>query len=425
MKKNLKKASWLMAVIIAAFSIASGCKKNNELQSSSPAAENFLPASPSASKAINTVVSNLESEFLQNDYRADFINWHGQPLWDKAIELKKDAANAIVLIPTSKAGNIEAFIAARLKDGAVVYELHRRSAVEANVPEPSGMGINAVFTRGMLAYFNNSIYNKVDQVPAATYAALQKAAANNNNGNGTAAGRMVTVTICYNVGYCADCIGPEGVQVCCYTQKVCTTITYDDGTGGGIIIIGGGGIGGGGTGGDGGPGPVGCSPTQSSWYSENPAPAPCEVSNCEAKLYEFANAGKPVSGSVTEVTESETQSEMNKSYNWKIYSAVTWGLLSYEKAVLEKVYYPSSGQNLWEYKSFVHDKIVAVGFNIGGSRTFVDIGATINKTKAMANVRIDYTVTSKVSLIVCDLEVTIPYNANKQFRVPATALFGD
>ncbi|HRI25435.1 MAG TPA: hypothetical protein PLZ45_12225, partial [Ferruginibacter sp.] len=65
-----------------------------------------------------------------------------------------------------------------------------------------------------------------------------------------------------------------------------------------------------------------------------------------------------------------------------------------------------------------HIKIAESGIVFGGTRTFQDLGATINitPTKMSAWVRIDFSVSSKV---ICFANpVTIPYNANKTFYAP-------
>jgi hypothetical protein len=360
MKKNLKTASWLVAVIIATFSIVQGCKKNGALDNSNPSIQSFLPAKTQANSAIATVVNDLESKLLQKDYSADFISWHGQPLWDKAIQLKKGEADAVFLIPVSKNSNISAFIAASIKDGTVTYELHRRKAVEANVHEASGLNINPIFIRGMLAYFNYSIYNKVDQVPDAVYYALQKEVPG-NTATGTAAEKVVT--FCYNVGYCTDCPGlPE---VCCYTKKVCVSIWYDD-SGGGIIV--GGGTGGGPHGG-GNPGgnPGNCTPTQSTWYSDAPAPDPCQDVSCDQAAYNLINGTSAVSIDLSETTISETQEERTKVYEWIcLVNYGGWRVVSTEKGVHKKINDLDPNKQ-WEWVSLEHQGIDKKGVTIGGS----------------------------------------------------------
>lgn len=141
---------------------------------------------------------------------------------------------------------------------------------------------------------------------------------------------------------------------------------------------------------------------------------------CEEKTEAYANEGNSMNGPVTEDPEIFiNQYTRKKPYNWKIYSAGAWGLLSYEEATVERVQYVgTSYQYRWEYVDFIHKRIAAVGSNFGGTRTFEDLGATINisPTKTKASVRIDFSVTSKIldAPIPCP-DVTIPYNANKDF----------
>jgi hypothetical protein len=144
---------------------------------------------------------------------------------------------------------------------------------------------------------------------------------------------------------------------------------------------------------------------------------------CQAAMNNFVAAGRVVSGPVSEITNTQDNTEWNKTYVWKIYDAVTWFLHSKENAVLEKVYYPSSGQSLWQFKSIVHDKIVSSGASIGGDRTSTDLGANINKTLFSAQVRIDFSVTHKILCNDCPTPippVTEMLNANTILRIAGT-----
>jgi hypothetical protein len=136
---------------------------------------------------------------------------------------------------------------------------------------------------------------------------------------------------------------------------------------------------------------------------------------CQAQLDAMVAAGEVVTNSpITETTETQTNTEWTKRYSWVIFKAVSWGLLSYERAVLEKVYYPSSNQRLWEFKTFEHTSIGEFGMTAVGSYSHADLGATINKTKYSAYVQVDFSVTSKA----CTVAVTNVYNANKRFVAP-------
>jgi hypothetical protein len=146
---------------------------------------------------------------------------------------------------------------------------------------------------------------------------------------------------------------------------------------------------------------------------------------CQALMNNFVAAGRTVNGPVTETTNSIDNTEWNKTYVWKIYDAVTWFLYSYEDAVWEKIYYPSSGQSLWQFKSITHRYIKESGVNVGGSRSFVDNGATINKTLFSAQVRIDFSVTHKVTCSSCASPIP-PYtellNATNVFKIPGSVI---
>jgi hypothetical protein len=142
---------------------------------------------------------------------------------------------------------------------------------------------------------------------------------------------------------------------------------------------------------------------------------------CQAQLDAMVAAGSVVSNApIEETTVSITNTEWIKNYSWKIFSAAnTWGLLSYDKGTLEKVYYPSSNKTFWEYKAFEHTKIGEAGFTAGGSRSFADLGATINKTRYTVYEQVDFSVTNNYRL--CN--VTNVYNATNKFTAPNQVLY--
>jgi hypothetical protein len=138
---------------------------------------------------------------------------------------------------------------------------------------------------------------------------------------------------------------------------------------------------------------------------------------CQAQLDAMVAAGEVVTNSpITETTETQTNTEWTKRYSWVIFKAVSWGLVSYERAVLQKVYYPSNNQSLWEYKTFDHVSIGEFGMAAMGTYSHADLGATINKTKYSAYVQVDFSVTSKTCGGV--IGITNVYNANKRFVAP-------
>lgn len=147
-------------------------------------------------------------------------------------------------------------------------------------------------------------------------------------------------------------------------------------------------------------------------------------STCQQQLQEFANEGNAISGPVYTATESNNGSIWVKSYNWLIFQAGTWGLMSYEKGTLEKKYYPNN-QNRWEFQSFDHMDVLPVGTSIGGNRTFQVAGAPIiNMTPTRMSVwmRIDFSVTSSIACLPFS-PLTNVYNANKTFYAPNTVVY--
>jgi hypothetical protein len=136
---------------------------------------------------------------------------------------------------------------------------------------------------------------------------------------------------------------------------------------------------------------------------------------CVQQSPTFANAGGSVSGPINSVTLFNDGIDWEVNYDWKIFAAGTWGLFSYEKGILKKKTY--SNGDRWEYQTFTHRFITDAGANIGGTRTWQDLGATINlsPTGVAAWVRIDYKVTS--SVVGC-VPLNLNYNANKIFYAP-------
>lgn len=151
------------------------------------------------------------------------------------------------------------------------------------------------------------------------------------------------------------------------------------------------------------------------------------VAECQASFNTFVAQGKAINGVPTEISGAQTTTRWPKTYKWMIYDAVTWFLISYEKAVWKKVYYPSSGQNLWEFESFVHDRVEAEGTNIGGVRSFSLIGTPEpNMQKYSTYLRIDYKVkhTPMCSLLPLVEDVIPPVEVSHYseciFRIPGS-----
>jgi hypothetical protein len=151
------------------------------------------------------------------------------------------------------------------------------------------------------------------------------------------------------------------------------------------------------------------------------------LAECQASFNAFVVQGAAVSGIPTVISGVQTATRWPKTYKWMIYDAVTWFLISYEKAWWKKVYYPSSGQNLWEFESFVHDRVESEGTNIGGTRSYTVIGTPEpNMQKYSTYLRIDYKVkhTPMCSLLPLVEDVIPPveltHYSENIFRIPGS-----
>ncbi len=136
--------------------------------------------------------------------------------------------------------------------------------------------------------------------------------------------------------------------------------------------------------------------------------------SCQSQLTAFSNQGHSTFSPVAEQTLTETSSSIKKKYIWKAYTAGTWGLLSYEEGVIAKIPGPNN-ITVKQFESFTHTSMASVGFSIGGTRTFQDLGASINVTPFHVQEQLDFTVTHKVACIVTD--ITLPYTATAQFNI--------
>ncbi|MEI7735206.1 MAG: hypothetical protein WCI49_07045 [Ferruginibacter sp.] len=144
---------------------------------------------------------------------------------------------------------------------------------------------------------------------------------------------------------------------------------------------------------------------------------------CAQQNEEFANMGHAVNGVVTENTILNNGTNWKKRYSWVIFTAGTWGLISYEEGELKKVHYATNNIDLWEFQSFTHLTVLETGVNVGGSRTFSIVTPTINISPIKTSVfmEIPFTVTSTVN---CPGVPSLihPFSASKRFYAPNTIL---
>jgi hypothetical protein len=137
--------------------------------------------------------------------------------------------------------------------------------------------------------------------------------------------------------------------------------------------------------------------------------------NCQAQLDAMVAEGQVVTnGPITETTVSQTNLEWAKTYKWLVFTAGFWKLYSFDKIHWKRVYYPSSNQTMWEYKSAEHIKMDHEGTTAGGERTYSDNGATYNNTLYTVYVHLDFGVTNKA----CGITRSDLYNGETKIVAP-------
>lgn len=391
----------MYTVTLAAVLVLNGCKKNTADLSASPQVEQML-AHKAGNAATEKVITNLRLQLQKKDYSADFLKWHGQPLWDDALTLKKDDNNFILLVPAKKNNTIASFIAARLKEGKYEFELHRRSALQKNLEEYSAMNINAEKSQVLLSYFTNKLLNKVDNVPYDLYNSLQANTKTSNTGNNNPSPDNY-ITICWNVGYCGPDACPPGSPeggVCCTTHQVCQSFWFSDdggGLGGGCPSCPPGGGGGNPGGGGGNPG---CGGANGVWYSESPTPCPGDNGDCSSVLNNVTSLPQNTDiSTIKKVIDDETQ---NVTKVWMFHFIfvntptmwMNYNYLSKESGTIKKV---SAGPwppdfTYWIWQSLSHVSTSSEGSGFGLTATLQDVSATPIINGDYAKMQLNYTI---------------------------------
>jgi hypothetical protein len=143
-------------------------------------------------------------------------------------------------------------------------------------------------------------------------------------------------------------------------------------------------------------------------------------SQCQAQLDAMVAEGQVVTnGPITETTVSQTNLEWEKTYKWLVFTAGFWKLYSFDKIRWQRVYYPSTNRNMWEYKSAQHVKLDHEGTTAGGERTYSDNGATFNNTLYTVYVHLDFSVTHKA----CSINVTNGYYGDTKIVAPNQVVY--
>ena len=123
-----------------------GCKKignREELMVSEGNIEEFLKLPANSSLELKVVLADLRRQLSRQNFAAQFVQWHGQPQWSKAIKLHGKGGFFSLLIPCIKTNKVTTFIVASQKlGGGILFELHRRSSLDNKIPEYSYIGLN-------------------------------------------------------------------------------------------------------------------------------------------------------------------------------------------------------------------------------------------------------------------------------------------
>ncbi|MBK7884724.1 MAG: hypothetical protein IPJ81_13785 [Chitinophagaceae bacterium] len=251
----LQKHCAVLTLLFLLALVQQSCTKTNEAAVAVPATsvDNFLTLPPGTNPELQPVADNLQQQFQKNNFAANFLSWHGQPIWNQAVKIKSNTDDVIVLIPVKKANEVTAFIEVLYNKEKFFYGLHRKSSITNTIKEYSNIGFDEAAVKWFMDYFDaklgtNATANKSNLVDP-PYCWFEPCT--NGGGyskTGTASANPVPNQPCW-------------IEHC------------EEGGGGG-----GGGNGGGGTGGGGGnPGPTpNPCPVNDGWYNIIPPP-PCDV----------------------------------------------------------------------------------------------------------------------------------------------------
>ncbi len=140
------------------------CKKadipnNFEKKSLAPKSSQFLDfftISENAPNAIRVIVKEMQKQLKENDVK-DFLNWHGQPVWNKIIKFEKDKNGLTTYaIPTQKSGTITGFFAITFDKDNIKFEMHRENAIKLKKAEYTYSNINLTVSKNILDIFSNN-----------------------------------------------------------------------------------------------------------------------------------------------------------------------------------------------------------------------------------------------------------------------------
>lgn len=135
--------------------------------------------------------------------------------------------------------------------------------------------------------------------------------------------------------------------------------------------------------------------------------------NCSQAAIGFVSEGSSVSELLSSNTTLSKPLDKVDRYNWKIYSAGTWGIVSWDVINWKR----TSATSAWTYFSYSHSSDSEVGASFGGTRTYTILETYATNLVSSAIININYKVKHQA---ICDglpaiflPAVTVTERANK------------
>lgn len=151
---------------------------------------------------------------------------------------------------------------------------------------------------------------------------------------------------------------------------------------------------------------------------------PSQGSTCAQQANDFLNAGQAVS--ILQSMETDISADSLRCIlrpNWKIYSAGTWFIYSYETITWAR----ASKNEAYVFSSYVSRGDAALGTSVGGTRSYTIISKTAIPVGAAGTsviIEIDFTVKNQVVCNAVPIDpVILGARSNMRFKAPATVIY--
>jgi len=136
-------------------------------------------------------------------------------------------------------------------------------------------------------------------------------------------------------------------------------------------------------------------------------------SNCNTAIEDFANLGYSVEQTVSrnEVIDNNTATIY---YDWIIYKAITWGIMSREKVV----FYRNASNKPWNRSEYTHLGDSPTGMVIGGTRTYTIQYIQPTDYAISCKVEIGFSVTSSLVCAGSSISLITAHTASSLIKAP-------